>query len=311
MSEDKKFANRVELESWLKEERGLDCDHAGEASEKLFSNGYNKPSRLMGITVEELKEFAGMVGPLARELSNKLVPKQIDQSAAIIRVLNRIDETKLDDMATNDIPVSEATVNFTSSTTIVDKEIKIHVQEVNKETGGKEPEAAGRPGFQRILPEEIVPPAVDDGKEPATSAAVTPEERARDRRRVAGSPPEGGHAFARRRLAFAQGARRRAEEAARVLASARFLPQRWNIDVYNGTGRDIELSVTQLDNAIRSDDQWLSSVEATDVLTMQSGRVVAPIAITEAEAGEEFGLDGCSLFRGVGRRRRRLEMCYV
>ena len=62
MSEDIKFESKAELQEWLKG-RGLDEDDAVEVSQKLFSNGYNKPSRLMGITVEELRDFAGIVGP--------------------------------------------------------------------------------------------------------------------------------------------------------------------------------------------------------------------------------------------------------
>ena len=75
MSENREFSNKVELENWLKE-CGLNEDNAGEASRKLLSTGYNKPSKFMGITVEELKEFSGIVSPLASGLSNKLQQRQ-------------------------------------------------------------------------------------------------------------------------------------------------------------------------------------------------------------------------------------------
>ena len=171
MSEDKKFANKVELENWLKE-RGIDDeDDAVEAADKLFEKKFNKPSRLLGITIEMLAR-AGIGDALALELNNKLVPKQIDHSATISSALNRI-ETKLDDMATDDVPMSEATLNFTASM-LGDMRIKVHVQEVNKETGGrelqqyewgeKESEASGQPGCQKILQEEIFPLTVDGEK---------------------------------------------------------------------------------------------------------------------------------------------------
>lgn len=56
--------------------------------------------------------------PLAMELSNKLVPKQIDQSGTISSALDRI----------------ENEVGWLHG----DMKIKIHVQKVNKETGGRE-----------------------------------------------------------------------------------------------------------------------------------------------------------------------------
>ena len=92
MSEDKKFS-KDELKDWLKS-RGVDDDDAVEAADKLFEKKFNKPSRLLGITIEMLAR-AGIGDALALELNNKL-----DQSATIKSALNRI-ETKLDDMATN------------------------------------------------------------------------------------------------------------------------------------------------------------------------------------------------------------------
>lgn len=70
MSEDKKFANKVELENWLKE-RGVDEDDVADAAEPLLQRGFNKPSRLIGIKIDMLQK-AGLSDPLALELSNKL-----------------------------------------------------------------------------------------------------------------------------------------------------------------------------------------------------------------------------------------------
>jgi hypothetical protein len=74
MSEEK-FEKAEALEAWLKS-RGVDEDDVAEAAKKLFEKGFNKPSRLLGITIQELKEYAGIEGPVARELSNRLEKKQ-------------------------------------------------------------------------------------------------------------------------------------------------------------------------------------------------------------------------------------------
>jgi hypothetical protein len=74
MSEEK-FLDAAALEAWLKG-KGVDDDDAGEAAKKLLANGFNKPSRLIGITVGELQSDAKIVNPLARELSNKLEKQQ-------------------------------------------------------------------------------------------------------------------------------------------------------------------------------------------------------------------------------------------
>ena len=78
---DKKFESKDELEAWLKD-RGLDEDDVGAAAEKLFANKYNNEARLWGITIQELAKYAGIVGPVARELSNKLsnYQQQVSQS---------------------------------------------------------------------------------------------------------------------------------------------------------------------------------------------------------------------------------------
>ena len=71
MSNDKKFESKDELETWLKG-RGVDEDDVGAVAEKLFAGKYNKPSKLLGITIQELEKYAGIEGPLARGLSNNL-----------------------------------------------------------------------------------------------------------------------------------------------------------------------------------------------------------------------------------------------
>ena len=80
MSNDKKFESKDELEAWLKD-RGVGKDDVGEAAEKLISKGFNKPSRILGITVEMLQR-AEFGDPLALDLSNKLSndQQQVSQS---------------------------------------------------------------------------------------------------------------------------------------------------------------------------------------------------------------------------------------
>ena len=69
MNEDNKFS-KDELEDWLKS-RGVDDDDAVEAANKLFKKKFNKPSRLLGVTIEIL-QGAGIEDALAMELRNKL-----------------------------------------------------------------------------------------------------------------------------------------------------------------------------------------------------------------------------------------------
>jgi hypothetical protein len=76
MSKDNKFESKDELGEWLKS-RGVDEEDAAEAAEKLFLNKFNKPSRLLGISVEMLQRIA-LSDPLALELSNKLKQQQQD-----------------------------------------------------------------------------------------------------------------------------------------------------------------------------------------------------------------------------------------
>jgi hypothetical protein len=76
MSEEK-FQDASALEDWLKG-KGVDDVDAVKAAKKLLANGFNKPSRLIGITVGELQSDAKISNPLARELSNKLKEQQPD-----------------------------------------------------------------------------------------------------------------------------------------------------------------------------------------------------------------------------------------
>lgn len=70
MSEVENFDSKDELEDWLKR-RGVDDDDVVEAANKLFEKEFNRPSRILGITVEELKIDVGIKNTLARELNNK------------------------------------------------------------------------------------------------------------------------------------------------------------------------------------------------------------------------------------------------
>ena len=78
---DKKFESKDELEAWLKQQE-VEEDDVGAVAEKLFANKFHKESRLRNITTQELAKYAGIEGPVARELSNKLSndQKQVSQS---------------------------------------------------------------------------------------------------------------------------------------------------------------------------------------------------------------------------------------
>lgn len=72
--EDTKFASKNELEEWLKRQ-GVDGQKATQAAEGLYRNGYDMPSTLLGVTVEEFVKI-NVSGPIARHLSNKLVQQK-------------------------------------------------------------------------------------------------------------------------------------------------------------------------------------------------------------------------------------------
>ena len=78
---DKKFESKDELEAWLKQQE-VEEDDVGAVAEKLFANKFHKESRLRNITIQELAKYAGIEGPVARELSNKLSndQQQVSQS---------------------------------------------------------------------------------------------------------------------------------------------------------------------------------------------------------------------------------------
>ena len=73
-----KFKTIEELREWL-EGRGVDEDDVDAAATALFTKGFNKRTKLLGISIQELKDFAGIVGPIARELSNLLQQQQQQQ----------------------------------------------------------------------------------------------------------------------------------------------------------------------------------------------------------------------------------------
>ena len=68
MNEDVKFESKDDLKDWLKSRR-VDEDDV-DAAAKLFTNGFNKPSKLLGISIQELKDHAGIVGPVAPRAVN-------------------------------------------------------------------------------------------------------------------------------------------------------------------------------------------------------------------------------------------------
>ena len=69
MAEDKIFEDKAQLEDWLKG-RGVD-ERRVVASGLLWENEFNRPSTLLGISSDDLKEV-GFSIPVARHLSNKL-----------------------------------------------------------------------------------------------------------------------------------------------------------------------------------------------------------------------------------------------
>ena len=113
---------------------------------------------------------AGAAGPGKSDATPLFLtlPQQTQQS--VYSALERV-EKKLDDMATVDRPMSEATVNFASSL-LEDMKINVYVHKVNEDTGGgelqqyhwgeKESESEGQPGCQQILQGEMFPLSVDD-----------------------------------------------------------------------------------------------------------------------------------------------------
>ena len=70
--EDDEFQTAQDLHQWLVQERKVNKNILGENASLLFEKGYITKGSLLNITVEELREDAGIKGPLARELCNKL-----------------------------------------------------------------------------------------------------------------------------------------------------------------------------------------------------------------------------------------------
>ena len=80
MSEDKKFASSYELIDWLKSQ-GVDEEKATTAADKLYHEGYDMPSTLLGATPDEFVEI-NISRPIARHLSNKLSQQQQNASSS-------------------------------------------------------------------------------------------------------------------------------------------------------------------------------------------------------------------------------------
>lgn len=70
------FANKEALEKWLVDEKGVTANKASTAAATLFAKGYDSPLSLLGITIQELKDYAQIEGPVARESSNALGRQQ-------------------------------------------------------------------------------------------------------------------------------------------------------------------------------------------------------------------------------------------
>lgn len=56
---------------------GIAESRAIDAESKLFANDYDNSLQLIGITIQELKEYAGIEGAFARELMNRLKEKMV------------------------------------------------------------------------------------------------------------------------------------------------------------------------------------------------------------------------------------------
>ena len=77
------FADQNALEYWLVEQ-GVTAGKASTVSATLFSRGYDSRLSLRGVTVQELKEYAGVAGPVARELSNALALGKEEQTSVSV-----------------------------------------------------------------------------------------------------------------------------------------------------------------------------------------------------------------------------------
>ena len=71
-TEETKFGNPDELKRWLIEQRGVREDRADTAAPLLFIKGYDDPSTLLNVSADLLKTDAGLPGPIAVAISNKL-----------------------------------------------------------------------------------------------------------------------------------------------------------------------------------------------------------------------------------------------
>ena len=69
--EDKKFKSSHELKDWLVHAKGVHEVDAVKAASILYDKDFNVPSKLIGITVDMLKN-QGLSDPVAMTLSNKL-----------------------------------------------------------------------------------------------------------------------------------------------------------------------------------------------------------------------------------------------
>ena len=81
------FADKEALEKWLVDEKGVTANKASTAAATLFAKGYDSSLSLLGITIQELKDYAQIEGPVARELSNALGKQQAQDQQTRFREL--------------------------------------------------------------------------------------------------------------------------------------------------------------------------------------------------------------------------------
>ena len=112
---------------------------------------------------------AGGTGPGRSDATPLFLTLPHQMQPSVYCALKRM-EKKLDDMATVDLAMSEATVDF-AATLLEDMNIKFHVHKVNEDSGEgklpqyrwgeKESESDGQAGCQHILQKEMLPLTVD------------------------------------------------------------------------------------------------------------------------------------------------------
>ena len=76
---DRRFHSASELGNWLSDIRWVHWEIANDAGRTLFERGFHDASRLLGISVDALKQH-GLTDEVAKEVSNKLQPNPKQQA---------------------------------------------------------------------------------------------------------------------------------------------------------------------------------------------------------------------------------------